>query len=164
MRLLPIFAPIAALLSSCGNGPPIRENSNLVVKEVSIPKSRSWVARFARHTWLDYRENADSEWRRVEIVNKNSGLIHRQLKPGEAEEKTRWGGAIVVLGQSDGKANPDYVRDIGSFSEDYDARVYRAYPGPNSNSFTESLLLEVDGIGAVIDHNAMGKEWGFYLG
>lgn len=164
MRLL-ILPPILALfVSSCGTGPSIRENSMLVVKEVRIPKSEPVVARFARHTWLDYRENRESPWRRVEIVNESSGLIHRDLAPGEFEKKTRWGEKVVVLGQASGKGNPNYARDIATFAENYDARVYRAFPGPNSNTFAENLIRNVDGVSAVLDHNAMGKEWGFHLG
>lgn len=164
MKIHLFLAPVAACLSSCGNGPPIREDSVLVVKEVGIPKSEPLVARFARHTWLDYRESIGSKWRRIEIVNKNSGLIHRELKPGEFEKKTRWGGEIVVLGQSDGKENPNFVNEIDSYANGYDAGVYRPYPGPNSNTFAENLLREVDGVSAVLDHNAIGKEWGFHFG
>jgi hypothetical protein len=69
-----------------------------------------------------------------------------------------------VLGQSDGRANPDYVRDISSIAKNYDTRIYRAYPGPNSNTFAESLLRDVDGVSAMLDHNAIGKEWGFHFG
>jgi hypothetical protein len=164
MKIFLLLAPFVALLSSCGNGPSVRKDSVMVVREVSIPKSEPLVARFARHTWLDYRESEGSKWRRIEIVNKNSGLIHRELRRGECEEKTRWGGGIVVLGQSDGRANPDYVRDISSIAKNYDTRIYRAYPGPNSNTFAESLLRDVDGVSAMLDHNAIGKEWGFHFG
>ena len=135
-----------------------------MVKEVGIPRSQPLVARFARHSWVDYRENVDSEWRRAEIVNRSSGLVHRTLRSGEFEKKSRWGGEIVVLGQSDGKANPNYVNEIASFAKNYDAEVYRPYPGPNSNTFAENLLREVDGVSAVLDHNAIGKEWGFHFG
>lgn len=164
MKFALAMLPLSLFFASCGNGPPVRNDAVMVVKEVRIPKDEPLVARFARHTWLDYRENLDANWRRIEIVNVNSGLIHRDLKPGEFEEKPRWGETVVVLGQSDGKANPDYFNDIAKVDQSVDASVYRAYPGPNSNTFATHLIREVDGISAVLDHNAMGKEWGFYLG
>lgn len=136
----------------------------LVVKDVRIPDSEPLVARFARHTWVDYREDADSPWRRIEIVNKNSGLIHEEIGQEEFELKKRWGERVVVLGQSDGRKNPEYVREIAKFAAGYDESVYRAFPGPNSNTFAEELLRNVDGVSAVLDHNAVGKESGWHIG
>ena len=136
----------------------------MVVKEVRIPKSEPLVARFARHTWLDYRENLKAGWKRIEIMNQSSGMIHRELKPDEFEELSRWGEKVVVLGQSDGLTNPNYVSGIEKVATNYDASIYRAYPGPNSNTFAAHLIREVDGISATLDHNAVGKEWGFHLG
>lgn len=152
------------LLPSCGKGPPVRPDARLVVKDVRIPDSQPWASRFARHTWLDYRQDLSSPWRRIEIVNKNSGLIHREIPRTEFERSERWGQKVVVLSQSDGKSNPDFVGDIARFAASSDWSVYRAYPGPNSNTFAGSLLREVDGISASLDHNAVGKEWGFYVG
>lgn len=136
----------------------------MVVKEVRIPKIEPLVARFARHTWLDYRENLKAGWKRIEIMNESSGMIHRELKPDEFEELSRWGEKVVVLGQSDGLTNPNYVSGIEKVATNYDASIYRAYPGPNSNTFAAHLIREVDGISATLDHNAVGKEWGFHLG
>ena len=136
----------------------------MVVKEVRIPRSEPLVARFARHTWLDYRANLNSRWKRIEIVTPRSGVIHRELEPDEFEKKSRWGEKVVVLGQSDGRGNSNYVSEIEKVATNYDASIYRAYPGPNSNTFAIHLVREVDGISATLDHNAMGKEWGFYVG
>ena len=136
----------------------------MVVKEVRIPKSEPLVARFARHTWLDYRPNLDAGWKRIEIVNQSSGIIHRELDSDEFTKRSRWGEKVVVLGQSDGRTNSDYVSEIEEVLASYDASVYRAYPGPNSNTFANYLIGEVDGISATLDHNAVGKEWGWHLG
>lgn len=135
-----------------------------MVKEVRIPKDEPWISRFARHTWMDYRPSPQGPWRRIEIVNKSSGLVHREISEEDFAAKSRWGEKVVILGQSDGQAHPDFVSDIARFSESYETSGYRAYPGPNSNTFAENLLRKVPAVSAVLDHNAVGKEWGFYAG
>lgn len=154
----------APFFSSCGNGSQVGPESTWVVKDVRIPDSQPLVSRFARHTWLDYRKDTASPWRRIEIVNKSSGLIHREISEAEFESKERWGQKVMILSQSDGKANSDFVSEIARFAESDDWSAYRAFPGPNSNTFTENLIRSVEGISASLDHNAIGKEWGFYVG
>ena len=152
------------LLSSCGSSSSVRPDSLIVVKDVQIPKGELWVARFATHSWVDYRPDVNSAWRRIEIVNKNSGLLHHTISDEQAYAKKRWGERVRVLSRSDGKKNPYFVRDIMAFARGYDASVYRVWPGPNSNTFAERLLRQVDGASAQLNHNAVGKEHGFYVG
>lgn len=164
----PFLSTLAGLalivsLSSCSSS-VVRDDSLVVVKEVNIPKGEPLLARFATHSWVDYRPDLYSSWRRIEIVNKNSGLLHHKISDADALAGRRWGERVRVLSQSDGKANPNFVRDIVRFSSGYDASIYRVWPGPNSNTFAEHLLREVGGISAQLDHNAVGKEHGFYAG
>lgn len=153
----------AVCLASCGPQ-QVRKDSLVVVKHVRIPKGEPWLARFATHSWVDYRPDVHSQWRRIEIVNKTSGIRHHGISVAEAMATHRWGERVHVLSQGDASANPHFVRDIMHFAYHYDASVYHVWPGPNSNTFAERLLREVKGVSAQLDHNAVGKEHGFYAG
>ena len=122
------------------------------------------VAQFATHSYVDYREDTNAPWHRVEVKTPKSGVVMTKLKDGEADNKERWGERVRILSQSNGAKYPNVFRDIRFFARNYDDSVYRSYPGPNSNTFVEKLARKVDGVNVILDHNAIGKEVGFHLG
>jgi len=162
--ILLTLGALALILSSCGSPQSIRPDALIVVKDVQIPNDEPLLAQFATHSWVQYRPDVNSPWRRIEIVNKTSGLLHHVIDDETAHAKKRWDERVRILSQSDGNKNPHFVRDIMSFAKNYEASIYRVWPGPNSNTFAEHLMREVDGVSAVLDHNAVGKEHGFYAG
>ncbi len=155
---------ILTFFTSCGSQVRIKPDTLIMVKDIDIPSSEALIAQFATHTFLDYRENVDSAWHRIEILNPKSGIVHEKISVASAHTRKRWGERVRILSQSDGKTNPNFASDIRAFAEGYDDSVYKSYPGPNSNTFMEKMIREVDGVSAILDHNAIGKESGFYLG
>lgn len=135
-----------------------------MVKDIDIPSSEALIAQFATHTFLDYRESVSAPWYRVEVAHPKSGVRNQEIPTSAAYGRKRWGERVRILSQSDGSKNPNFARDIRAFAASYDDSVYRSYPGPNSNTFMEKMIRKVDGVNAVLDHNAMGKENGFYAG
>ena len=155
---------LVVLFSNCAGHRTLRPDSIVVVKEIDLPKSASRIAQFATHTYIDYRENVNAPWHRVEVKTPKSGVVMAQLKSGAVNEKKRWGERVRILSQTDGVNNPNVFRDIRLFAKGYDDSVYRSYPGPNSNTFIEKLARDVDGVNVILDHNAIGKEVGFHVG
>lgn len=154
----------AALMASCASPQVIDPDALIVVKDVRVPDSEPWVARFARHSWVDYRPDVNSPWRRIEVLNETSGLLHNEIDLETAQSNQRMQRRVRVLAQSDGKSNPDFARELNEFAQNYDASTYTPWPGPNSNTFAERLVREVDGLSAQLDHNAVGKNYGFHAG
>lgn len=152
------------IFSSCASHRTVKPHMVVVVKEIDIPKSASQISQFATHSFVDYRENTDAAWRRVEVKTPKSGVVMAVLNDGDVDEKERWGERVRILSQTDAVKHPNVFNDIRVFSKSYDDSVYRSYPGPNSNTFVEKMAREVDGVNVILDHNAIGKENGFYLG
>lgn len=155
---------VITLLTGCGSTNQIKPDTLIVVKDIDIPNSEASIAQFATHTFMDYRENVDSPWMRIEIFNPKSGIVHKEITTLAAHSRKRWDERVRILSQSDGRSNPHFVSDIRSFAASYDDSVYKSYPGPNSNTFMEKLIRDVDGVSAILDHNAVGKEKGYYAG
>ena len=155
---------VISLLTSCGSTTAIRSDTLIMVKDIDIPSSEARIAQFATHTFLDYRENVNSQWIRIEVSTPTSGIVHKKISLVAAHGRKRFGERVRILSQSDGLANPHFARDIRAFAASYDDSVYQSYPGPNSNTFMEKMIRKVDGVSAILDHNAIGKESGFYLG
>lgn len=162
--ILALLGAVLAVLTSCGTTSVLRHDTLIVVKDVDIPSKEPRLAHFATHSYVDYRERVGSQWYRVEVPNPKKGAMIKQISSFEAYSKRRWGERVRILSQSEGKSNPDFARDIRAFELGYDDSIYKAYPGPNSNTFIEKMIREVDGVNAILDHNAIGKEHGFYAG
>lgn len=141
----------------------VNPESTVVVKDVRIPREMPWYSRFASHSFVEYRETPSSSWRRIEIVNKNSGIVHEEISAEEAGASKRWGNPIHLVSQSkvDGVK---VARQMEKIAKSYDDSLYRPWPGPNSNTFTERIMREVDGVSGVLEHNGVGKDHGIYFG
>lgn len=152
----------ACLLMSCHQS-VVRPDSTVVVKDVRIPKGMPWYSRFASHSFVEYRESPSSAWRRLEIVNKDSGIVHEEISQAEATATTRWGNPVHLVSQSkvDG---PLVVRKMEKIAKNYDDSLYRPWPGPNSNTFTTEIIREVNGVTGMLEHNGVGKDHGLYFG
>ena len=155
IRIL-LLALTAGVLSSCQQS-TIDPAATAVVKDVRIPKGMPWYSRFATHSYVDFRSDPSAPWQRVEIVNKDSGLNIDPISETEFRRAHRWGNPVRIVSQSrhDGK---DLAAQITAYAKSYDASLYRPWPGPNSNTFTDGLLRNVDGLSGVLEHNGVGKD------
>lgn len=136
----------------------------IVVKSVRLPDRDwlPWITRFAEHCWLEVRD--DGGWHRIEW---NRHLDHVQvsaLTPADAAEDQRWERGVAVVASAHGPAVRGTVAALLRRAPDYpDAAGYRAWPGPNSNTFVDWLLREVSGFGAVLPPNAVGRDYAWPL-
>jgi hypothetical protein len=167
MKIILILASYGAMIglfTGCGTTTTIKADTLIIVKDIDIPSSEARIAQFATHTYLDYREDVHSPWNRIEVYNFRSGIVNKEISKARAHTKKRFGERVRILSQSDGLSNPYFARDIRAFAANYDDSIYQSYPGPNSNTFMEKMIRKVDGVSAILDHNAIGKESGFYAG
>ena len=161
LRLL--LSTMALSLFSCQQHTTIQPQATVVIKDVRIPKSMPWYARFASHSFIDYRSADSSTWRRIEIVNKDSGIQNYDIEEKTLHAPTRWGNPVHIVSQG----NPDPATTaaaIEQFARKYDDSLYRPWPGPNSNTFTRAIIMEIDGLHGVLEHNAIGKEHTWHAG
>lgn len=65
----------------------IDSESNVLVKDVGLPKWLPWFSQFASHGYIDYRiaeeDDSSPSWKRVEVVNElgmvNHKIVHRNI-------------------------------------------------------------------------------------
>ncbi len=134
----------------------------VLVKSVRLPDSEPWLARFSSHTFFDLRTRTGGPWMRLEVLSRTSGVRVVPLEPDEVFADRRWDRRVEVLASRTGAGAAPMARkllDLGIAQNQRYLSSYRAWPGPNSNTFAEGLLREVDGLGARLDHNAVGKDW-----
>ncbi|MBU6339060.1 MAG: DUF3750 domain-containing protein [Rickettsiales bacterium] len=148
-----------------------RESANLVPlakddKEAKVQiysaKAYSWRGKFSQHLWIATKEK-DAE----------SYLVHYVVLWGK-----RFGSDGVVVTQKDlpdrywYSAKPEIIYSLsGKEAENimpkiYEAiksypynNFYRAYPGPNSNTFVSYIIRQIPELKVALPNNAIGKDW-----
>ncbi|MEO0651484.1 MAG: DUF3750 domain-containing protein [Planctomycetota bacterium] len=138
---------------------PIGDAPAVLVKRLRIPDTEAWYTRFASHSWFAVRSKPDGTWRRIEIVGPSSGVEDVPIDADAAFADERWDRPVEVLAAYTGRDAAVMANEVRLLAETYDDSTYRAWPGPNSNTFVERILRQVDGLAAQLDHNAVGKDW-----
>ena len=143
---------------------PLGDSPAVLLKSLRLPTSQPWYSRFAQHSWFDVREGSTGRWRRIEIPTPQSGVQIIELPRGEAFEDERWERAVRVRAIEHGAGVDQLVDELVAAARSWDGGGYRAWPGPNSNTFVDAMLREVDGLSGQLHHNAVGKDHGWRVG
>lgn len=119
----------------------------------------SWRGYFSVHTWISTKEAGADEYRVHQVIG-----WQRQVVSSYAGEPDRhWFGAAPELyadirGQEAAVLIPKIYQAIAAYPY---PSTYKAWPGPNSNTFVSWVIREVDGLDVALPANAIGKD---YLG
>lgn len=158
-----LFLGLVALVFSSCQQSTIDPSATAVVKDVRIPDFMPKIARFASHGYVDFREDVNSPWLRLEVVNQESGVVLSKITDEEVHAPTRWKRPVRVVSQTNQKGK-EIAAQILAYGKNYDDSLYRPWPGPNSNTFMDGLLREVDGLSGVMEHNGVGKDFRWRAG
>jgi len=161
----PVCLAFVLLAAGCATRPSTLPDDDdlVVVKSVRLPVRDwlPWYTRCAEHAWVDVKDTGG--WHRVEW---NQRLDHVLVEPmsGEvAARDLRWEEGVAVLACYRGERARDLATAILATAEAYpDATNYRAWPGPNSNTFVEWLAQET-GLPLVLPPSAIGKDYAPWL-
>lgn len=137
----------------------------VLIKSVRLP-DRSWLpwyTRFAEHVWIDFKR--PTGWHRVEWDDIDH-IRDYALAPEDAFADERWERGVAVHDVIAGDAARRIAAEILATAQRFPCtQKYRAWPGPNSNTFVEWLALELD-MPIELPATAIGKDfttW-FYAG
>lgn len=169
-RARPPLLALALGLGSCFTSAPsdlaplLGDEPAVLMKSLRLPTSEPWATRFAQHTWFDLREAPGAPWVRVEIPTPESGVEIVELAPGDVFRDRRWERPVRVRMLEFGPGIDAVAGDLLAAARAYDPGTYRAWPGPNSNTFCDAMLREVQGLRGQLHHNAVGKDHGWRVG
>lgn len=159
-----ILAGLAALLAACASRRPsvivphVDDGPVVLVKECNIPDGEPWYARFAVHTWIDYRA-ADGTWTRVGVPGPATNVRRSSLTPEEAREDLRWSEPVRVIDVTHGDEAIAAIAGLAAAEDQWERGGYRAFPGPNSNTFVERVARATPGLSPTLSPNATGKDY-----
>ena len=143
--------------SSAGLLPdPARHRQALV--RVFAARTVSWRGIVATHCWIVLKAADDERYRRFDYTAWGEPVSTDRFVPDG-----RWFGSVPdTVFAADGAAAEAMVPLILAAVRDYRYnRIgdYRAWPGPNSNTFVAAVMSAVPGIAASLPPTAIGKDF-----
>ena len=112
----------------------------------------------AVHSWLLIKRQGAHAYDRYEVVGWGNPVRHNAHAPDGRWYSNEPELLTLVRGKKAQSLIPGVLEAIKSYP--YDRRgTYRAWPGPNSNTFVAHVLNEVPEIGAVLPPTAVGKDF-----
>lgn len=148
-----------------------RESANLVALPQETPeaqvqfysaKAYSWRGKFSQHTWIATKEKNAENYLVYQVVLWGTyfgadGVVVAQLD----QPDRRWFDARPkIIYSATGEKAEKLIPQIQAATKSYPyQKFYRAYPGPNSNTFASHVIREIPDLKIALPSNAIGKDW-----
>ncbi|WP_170979452.1 DUF3750 domain-containing protein [Roseomonas sp. HF4] len=143
--------------SSAGLLPPPAETPGAVVRVFAAPTVR-WRGIFAVHSWIVLKPEGAPAYTRYDVTAWGDPLRVNGFVPDG-----RWFGRVPeVVFAADGAEAAALIPRMQAAIDAYAWRQrgdYRAWPGPNSNTFVAAVLEAVPEAGASLPPTAIGRDW-----
>ncbi len=143
--------------TSIGHLPPADSSPEAVLR-VFAARTVRWRGAFATHCWIVFKPEAATSYTRYDCTAWGEPIRMNGFEPDG-----RWfGRAPEVVFAADGPTASAMIPKIQAAIKDYafcDLGDYRAWPGPNSNTFVAAVLDAVPGISAPLPPTAIGKDF-----
>ncbi len=141
--------------SSIGVLPPA---GNRAAVRIFAAQTVRWRGIFATHSWIVFKAAADTGYTRYDYTAWGDPVRLNGFEPDG-----RWFGRVPsVVFAADGEAAEAMIPRMQAAIRDYAWRKqgdYRAWPGPNSNTFVQAVMDSVPGIAATLPATAIGKDF-----
>src|ERR1700710_465381 len=143
--------------SSAGILPPAAEHPDALVR-VFAARTWRWRGIFAVHSWIVVKEKGAPRYTRYDYTAWGEPIRVN----GFAADGRWFGGTPETIAAADGEAAGRMIPKIRAAVEGYgwrDYGDYRAWPGPNSNTFVTAMLAAVPELQATLPPTAIGKDF-----
>ncbi|EWG99193.1 hypothetical protein Q427_26295 [Halomonas sp. BC04] len=144
--------------TSAGLAPDL-ENTPTAVVQIYSARAFNWRGIFAVHTWVATKPEGATQY----TIHQVTGWGRPTLSSRPGTPDRAWFGSVPsVHATLCGAAAELAIEQIQEVLPTYPYMDrYRAWPGPNSNTFVAWLIREVPALDAALPSTAMGKD---YLG
>ena len=120
-----------------------------------------WRGLFAIHTWFAVKKVNAENYTVYQVIGwrMNRGLPALSIEQGVAD-RYWFGSQPKLLLQYSGEVASRLIEKLDNAAKNYPfANEYTLWPGPNSNSFSEWVALEVPELELDLPASAIGKNW-----
>tara|TARA_R110000868_G_scaffold143075_9_gene360780 strand:+ start:390 stop:1100 length:711 start_codon:yes stop_codon:yes gene_type:complete len=171
MKLI-ILLPILHFLTSCATDwrNASKESANISPKpdqlsesivQVFVARTVNWRGYFAVHPWISWKLKEDSEYTVTQVI----GWRARRGLPvivtmNDLPDRHWFGSKPELIYEIRGDQATSAIENMKSLIPAYPlANQYRAWPGPNSNTYIAHLIRETKELSVELPPHAIGKDW-----
>src|SRR3954451_5761246 len=143
--------------SSAGLLPPPAAHPDALVR-IFAARTVRWKGIFAVHSWIVFKERNARGYTRYDYTAWGEPIWVN----GFAADGRWFGDVPEVVAAADGEAAAQMIPKIRNAVASYKLRQqgdYRAFPGPNSNTFVTAVLAAVPELRATLPPTAIGKDF-----
>jgi len=143
-----------------GLAPDPGETQEAVI-QVYAARAVAWRGVFAVHTWIAVKSSGADRFTRYEVLGFGVANGAPAVRVDRTGPDTYWFGAepSLILDRR-GPGVDALIAQIRAAVASYPyPSEYRAWPGPNSNTFTAYVARQVPALGLALPSNAIGKDY-----
>ena len=138
---------------------PSPEQVKAAIVQVYAARAFNWRGYFAVHTWISTKATGASQYYVHDVTGWRYNVV--QSRPGEPD-RAWFGSKPTVIADFRGERAGKIIDQLGAVIGDYPyATTYRAWPGPNSNTFVAWVIRQIPEMEVALPSHAIGKD---YLG
>lgn len=145
---------------SSGQAPAPADEPRAVI-QVYAARTAGWRGAFGVHTWIATKRSGGADYTTHQVIGwrvfRGSGSVVTQTGIPDARWFGAWPDKLVDLRGDGVDALIDRVEEAVAAYPYPDS--YRAWPGPNSNTFTAFVARRVPELRLDLPPNALGKDW-----
>ncbi|MDR0578424.1 MAG: DUF3750 domain-containing protein [Candidatus Accumulibacter sp.] len=148
----------AAARHSAGIAPDPERMAGTAIVQVYAAPTYGWRGLFAQHPWIIFKRAGQTAFTRYDVIGWRAG---NHIQRNYALPDGLWyGKRPTLLVDHRGDVVEAMIDRVEAAIKSYPfANVYRAYPGPNSNTFLAHIGREVPELGLDLPANAIGKDY-----
>jgi hypothetical protein len=143
-----------------GLAPDPGEHPEAIV-QVYASRTFGWRGAFAVHTWVAAKPAHADRYTRYEVIGWRArrGGSPLSISDDVAPDAEWYGAAPFVVRDVRGTEAEAIATKLDAVAKRYPYTTYRAWPGPNSNTFVAWLGREIPELGLAMPSLAIGKDW-----
>ncbi|KAA8995762.1 DUF3750 domain-containing protein [Affinibrenneria salicis] len=143
---------------SAGIAPDPRQAREIAIVQVYAAPTYGWRGLVAVHPWIIFKKAGETRYSRYEVTRWGSDNV---VRLNRAPADAFWFGARPrLLADHRGASAAAMIPQIEAAINNYPwPQTYRAWPGPNSNTFIAHIGREVPALKLDLPANAIGKDY-----
>ncbi len=143
---------------SAGIAPDPARFADMAIVQVYVAQTYGWRGWFAVHPWIIFKRPGETRFTRYDVIGWRSPEV---VQRDYALPDGLWYGAtpMLLVDHRGGGAHAMIDRIEAAIANYPYTQAYRAYPGPNSNTFLAHIGREVPELRLDLPANAIGKDY-----
>src|SRR5690606_24787021 len=145
---------------SAGIAPKPEDLTESIV-QVYVARTVRWRGWFAVHPWISWKLKDESQYTVAQVIGwRTRRGLSSVVVENDLPDRHWFGSKPELIYELRGKDAEAAIKNMKLLISNYPyAMEYRAWPGPNSNTFIAHLIRETPQLKTELPPHSIGKDW-----